>query len=80
VISALLAFAFIVHIGVNVLPRILKREWWRPNPTFRHDLVRVAYRLVQAPFLVGILAVILAVAGTILYGVVWVLHAMWRAT
>jgi hypothetical protein len=56
-------------------PDVLKREWWRPKDIL-HDLGRLVFKV----YVVVLVAIGIAAAGAVLYGVVWVLHALWRIT
>lgn len=68
-------------------PRVFSAGFWQPGPSFQREL-RVAIQLPVAAWsiLVGLVRfTIRMTAGValllgILYGIVWVLHAMWRAT
>jgi hypothetical protein len=78
-VAGMAALVFVVSL-VKFGPRVLKREFWRLDPNEGRQIARVVRGIGLVIYWIFRVALGIAIFGGLLYGVVWVLHALWRAT
>jgi hypothetical protein len=78
-VAGMAVLVFVVSL-VKFGPRVLKREFWRLDPDSAKGIARFVHGIVLVIYWIFRIALGIAIFGGLLYGVVWVLHALWRAT
>lgn len=81
------AASAVIGLSLGVGPRLFTRAFWRPDPSIRRDFGDIGRGLIALPMLTWKITVALfqialglgAIAAA-LYGMIWIVHAMWRAT
>jgi hypothetical protein len=70
----------LLSLTVQFGSRLYTRDFWRPELGFGRGEIAAARILMQ---LIGrLLLIVMAITAVLgaLYGLIWIIHAMWRAT
>jgi hypothetical protein len=77
----MIAVLFVLPLVIQFGPRFFTRAFWRPDPTAVEPSLRMLVRApIVAAFALLRFALVLGIGLGVLYAIVWVLRAMWRAT